>query len=270
MNQPFAPLTPQQQWQILAQAGQVLAGAVPPGWRQMRAEYRAAGRHVEVDVAVVGPDGVARPVPPPPPVVQLLGRLRAGMYQPGRGTWLAAVVVFDPGRPPQVDYVIDHEPRWRQVPPPIGFADELRFFPRAEEFVPAWLRERAQPRSEVDTLMRSPRVYDGLDSDGRPIVRREPLAPEERARVLAYLEAAPVVLAARSYAVDEFAPEEPPSVPLNFRTDGHWVWPGAVTHYLREHGVPPDPELVAHIRARGYVVPEVGEQARDRAVAAVT
>ena len=43
---------------------------------------------------------------------------------------------------------------------------------------------------------------------------------------------APVVLAARSNGDDAFAPGRTDVVPLNFRTDGSWVWPGAVAYYL--------------------------------------
>ncbi|WP_425388723.1 hypothetical protein [Amycolatopsis jejuensis] len=118
--------------------------------------------------------------------------------------------------------------------------------------------------------MRTPRVYDGLDDAGHPVVEREPLSPEERERVLAYLDDAPVILASRSNDTDAFDPSRTDVVPLNFRTDGRWVWPGAVAYYLRVHEIAPDPELVAHIRAAGFAVPEVGEPAQELAVEAVT
>ncbi|MFD0540822.1 hypothetical protein ACFQY7_50440 [Actinomadura luteofluorescens] len=44
-------------------------------------------------------------------------------------------------------------------------------------------------------------------------------------------------------------------MPLTFHTDGTWVWSGAVAYYLTEHGVPPEPDLVAHIRAAGSASP---------------
>ncbi|HKS45003.1 MAG TPA: ferredoxin [Amycolatopsis sp.] len=275
MSRPPRPLTPGQRLQLVGQIGQALTAAVPPGWRQLRTEYRAAGRHIEADVIVTGSDGVARPAPPPPPVVQLLGSLRAGMYQPGRGTWLGAVVVLDAVNPPRAEFTIDEEPRWRRLPPPVGFADELRFFPRAEEHIPGWLRRRAglSPGSSAlsgEGELRTPRVYDGLSESGRPVVNREALRPDERDRVLAYLETAPVVLAARTYDADAFDPGREPLVPLNFRTDGAWVWPGAVGYYLREHEVAPDPDLLAHLRSRQFVLPEVDESTRDRAITAIT
>ena len=273
MSQPPGPLRPDQQQEIVRQIGAVLTSQVPPGWRQLRVEYRAAGRHVEADLLVTGPDGLPRPGQPHPEAVRLLGVLRSGMYQPGFGTWLGAILVFEPAQPPDVDFVRpDLEPPFRQQPPPIGFQDELRFFPRADEHIPAWLRERAGLTPPVaDGEVRTPRIYDGVDASGKPLVRRRPLVPAEAERVLAYLDAAPVIQTSRSNGPDASAPERADAVPMNFRTDGAWAWPGAVAYYLREHGVPPDPDLVAHIRARRFTAPsEVPEPAKDLALAAIT
>jgi hypothetical protein len=284
MSQSSAPFGPEQQ-ELVGRLGRELLRVAPAGWRQIRAEYRAAGRHVEADVFVTGPDGVPRPVQPPVEVVQGFGQLRHAMYEPGRGTWLSAEYVIEPSGAYHVEFEPDVEPRWRRLPPPIGFQDELRFFPRADARIPDWWRQRAglppappapqpenapPPAGGDEGSMRTPRVYDGLDEGGRPVLNREPLPPAERDRVLAYLEAAPVVLAARSYDTDAFAPGQPPEVPMNFRTDGVWVWPGAVAYYLRKHDVPPDPELVAHIRGRGFDVPEVDDATRDLAVSTIT
>ncbi|MEU0535640.1 ferredoxin [Amycolatopsis tolypomycina] len=271
MTTPPVPLSPEQQQQLVNRIGHGLASLAPPGtWRQVRAEYRAAGRHIEADVVVTGQDGVPRAIQPPPELLQLLGTLRAGMYRPGAGTWLGAVLTVDPVRGVGADFELDREPQWRRTPPPIGFQDELRAFPRDGRNVPEWLRRRAAGPAEEEGV-RTPRIHDGLDAGGRPLVRRPPVAPAEAEQLLAYLDAAPVILASRSNGPDAFAPERTDAVPLNFRTDGVWAWPGAVAYYLREHGVPPDPELVAHIRARRYTAPgEVTEAATDLALAAIT
>ncbi|MFJ4658131.1 hypothetical protein ACIP5Y_43265 [Nocardia sp. NPDC088792] len=116
---------------------------------------------------------------------------------------------------------------------------------------------------------RMARVYDGRDAEGRPAISRPQLNPNIRTALLAYLESAPMVLAARSFDADEFAPGER-DVPLNFRTDGVWVWAGAVPHYLNKHGVPPEPELVQHIADRGYQIGQVDEPARQAAVRVIT
>ncbi|WP_278261861.1 hypothetical protein [Nocardia sp. AG03] len=119
------------------------------------------------------------------------------------------------------------------------------------------------------TDLRLSAPFDGRDSEGKPVVNRPPVDPQIRDRVLAYLEHAPVVLSARSYSADDFAPAER-DVPMNFQTDGVFVWPGAVPHYLRKYGLPPEPALVQHIVARGFTLGEVAEADRQRAVATVT
>jgi hypothetical protein len=54
---------------------------------------------------------------------------------------------------------------------------------------------------------------------------------------------------------------------MSFRTDGTWIWSEATTYYLEVHGLLPDPELAAHIRALGYAAPVVDGIARHRAMA---
>ncbi|SES31017.1 hypothetical protein SAMN04487818_11019 [Actinokineospora terrae] len=123
--------------------GREMVRAAGQGWTRVRAEYRSVGRHVEADLLVTGPDGVARPVRPPAEVVDGLARLRAGMYRPGRGTWIGAVYEIEPPGTFACEFDPDVEPTWRRVPPPVGFVDELRSFPRSEEFIPDWFRARA-------------------------------------------------------------------------------------------------------------------------------
>jgi hypothetical protein len=172
-----------------------------------------------------------------------------------------------------VAFTSSDEPRWRNVPPVIGFQDELRTFPRADERIPDWWRQRiGLPPLRVEEPqppLRTAHVYDGRDQTGRPTVNRPPVDPQLRDALLTYLEAAPVVLAARNLDLDEFAPGEQ-DVPLNFRTDGTWIWAGAVPHYLRKHGLPPEPALVQHILGRNFQIPQVDEATRDLAVSLIT
>jgi hypothetical protein len=287
MSQPATPLTEQEQNQLVKQIGRAMLPALPPGWQRVRAEYRAAGRHIEVDLAFAGPDGQWRPVRPPMDMVQLLGQLRTGMYEPVRGTWLSAVYEIEAPAAFSVDFNAEDEPRWRNAPPLIGFQDELRTFPRQDERIPEWLRQRLglpplptpvepepeQPAAPVQQAqegeLRTAHVYDGRDEEGRPVVNRQAIDRQLGDALLGYLEGAPVVLAARDLDVDEFVPTDR-DVPLNFRTDGAWIWAGAVPHYLRKHGLPPEPDLVEHIVARGFRLGEVDEATRERAVAMIT
>jgi hypothetical protein len=143
VTEPQPVMAQAEQDQLTRQVGRSLLTVAGEGWQRVRAEYRSAGRHIEVDVFVTGPDGAEHPVRPPQEVVEGLGRLRQGMYRPGRGTWLSGVYLLEPPSSFSAEFEPDAEPRWRRVPPPIGFADELKFFPRADENIPDWLRQRA-------------------------------------------------------------------------------------------------------------------------------
>ncbi|MEU0540325.1 hypothetical protein ABZ319_10675 [Nocardia sp. NPDC005978] len=117
--------------------------------------------------------------------------------------------------------------------------------------------------------MRLTPVYDGRDEHGRPFAHRPPVAPEVLDDLLHYLESAPLVLAARSFGEDEYAPADI-DVPLTFHTDGVWIWGGVVAHYLRKHGLAPHPELVTHIVNRSFEISTVGEETKSAAVRIIT
>ncbi|GAA3869661.1 hypothetical protein GCM10022243_38890 [Saccharothrix violaceirubra] len=260
MSRPDAPPNEQDQEQLVRRLGRAMLPALPPDWRRVRAEYRAAGRHIEVDLAFAGPDGQWRPIRPPMDVVRLFGELRVVMHTPDRGTWLSAVYEIEAPSAFAVDFNAEDEPRWRNAPPVIGFQDELRTFPRADDRIPDWLRERLglPPLRAVELRMAN--VYDGRDGEGRPVVNRTVLDPEVLEPLLVYLESAPVVVVAdEAPGVDEFVPDER-DVPPTFQTDGTWVWAGAVPHYLRKYGLPPDPELVGHVVALGFDLSDVDER----------
>ncbi len=55
-------------------------------------------------------------------------------------------------------------------------------------------------------------------------------------------------------------------VPLNFRTDGMWVWTHPSAYYAEKHRLEPDPGLLAHIRSNNHTVPDVGGVAVHRAL----
>ncbi|WP_424185221.1 hypothetical protein ACOBQX_25485 [Actinokineospora sp. G85] len=125
------------------EVGRALVRAAGQDWTHIRAEYRAAGRHIEVDLIIAGPDGAPRLARPPAEVVEGLGRIRRAMYRPGEGTWLSAIYEISPDGSYTWECEPNLEPVWRRVPPPIGFQDELRDHPRDEANTPDWLRARA-------------------------------------------------------------------------------------------------------------------------------
>jgi hypothetical protein len=126
---------------------------------------------------------------------------------------------------------------------------------------------RDEERSS-DTMNQPP--FDGSAPGGRPEVRRPDLPGTERHALVRHVEQAPIVLAARGYDSDVLAPERARNVPMTYHTDGTWIWPSAVGSYLRAHGVPPEPELPAHIRLGGFQIPDVADDVRSAAVSTIT
>ncbi|MFI6517275.1 glycohydrolase toxin TNT-related protein [Spirillospora sp. NPDC050679] len=279
----LAPLTlnPVEQMEILSDRLSVLLAARAPAlWERVSGHYQAAGGHVEFPpLAVRLADGRTRTWPAPRAAAVLLDRLRAGTHGFQGSTWSRIdfeVLYEDGGVRCRAAFTHDEEPDWGEPPSADDVRRELERFPR--DRVPEWMSrvlggvpEAAAPVAAPPGGVRKARVFDHLGPDGEgPSVSRPAVPQEEVERLAAYLRGAPVVLAARSYAPDQLDPARGDRVPLTFHTDGTWVWSGAVGYYLEEHGLPPEPDLVGHIRAAGFRVPEVDETAMDAANAAVT
>ena len=90
---------------------------------------------------------------------------------------------------------------------------------------------------------------------------------DEMQRVLDYLDGGEVLLGTEAQETDPFDESAGPVVPLSFRTDGWWIWTDAVAYFLRTYALSPDDALLAHIRDRGYLVPESDPVAEHRALA---
>lgn len=251
---------------LVKQIGLALLRAAPRDWKRITAGYRTVGRYHELDGEITLADGSVTKWVATHDIATLFGRLRAGMYREERGTWFNARYQLDAPASYNLEYDRE-EPNWNLLPPSQAYADELRMFPRTEENVPDWLMrrlaglgpERPGPRFRIA------RVFDGTGQSGRPIINRPELDVEEQDRILAYLGGAPVVLPGRGYDIDRLSATPDPAVPVAFHSDGTWIWPAAVNFYLQEYGVSPEQDLIEHIRASSYEVPEVGEDKRAAA-----
>ncbi|MBY8847887.1 TNT domain-containing protein [Saccharothrix sp. MB29] len=260
---------------ILGSVTTLLVQRLPGDWEQLWVDLRMIGSHLEAEVSGLTMYGSSFEWELPPEALPFFVQLRHGMAVPGRGTWFS--MKFHLVHPDTYSATFDREgePDWKQAPEPRHHVEELELYPRDDDAVPAWLRERAglttaTPEPAPGHAVHEAPVFDGLAADGAPVHHRPAVHPQERDAVLAYLEGAPVVLAARSYGQDALDPGAEPSVPLSFHTDGTWVWPGGVAHYLRAPHVPPVPQLVQHIRDNGYAVPAVTPEQEDAAAAVAT
>lgn len=103
-------------------------------------------------------------------------------------------------------------------------------------------------------------VLDGDDPARVPDVA-------ERARLLDYLLAAPVAITPDEASPDTVSPEGG-TFPDGVRTDGVWVWPDAVAHYLDRHGIAPPERFRAYLETRTGPPPHVDAATAHRALLA--
>ncbi|HEY5988161.1 MAG TPA: hypothetical protein VIV12_17570 [Streptosporangiaceae bacterium] len=92
--------------------------------------------------------------------------------------------------------------------------------------------------------------------------------PAQRDRLLEYLRGGAMVLLSTTRMRDVLYSGAPVAVPMNFRTDGEWIWADTVEYYLTHHGIVPDADLTAHIEARlaqGQTVPDTDHDTAVRA-----
>lgn len=89
---------------------------------------------------------------------------------------------------------------------------------------------------------------------------------DERELILRYLDAGTPVLITTAQIYDVIDRDRGRVVPMNFRTDGAWIWNDISSYYLRTYGFRPDRGLISHIRANGYEIPQVDGVAEYRAI----
>ena len=88
-------------------------------------------------------------------------------------------------------------------------------------------------------------------------------APEVRITdqklVAAYLEAGSTLIVAAGLDLDELDPSCGEVVPIGVASDGTLAWSIGLSYYVRNHGVVPPDELLAHIRAQDYNQPQLDQ-----------
>ncbi|HWD06645.1 MAG TPA: glycohydrolase toxin TNT-related protein [Amycolatopsis sp.] len=269
--QPTTQLNATEQDTLVKQIGLALLRAAPRDWRKVTVDYRAVGRYHELTGEIRTEDGSAQEWVATHDIATLFGRLRAGMYRDGRGTWFNARYQLDHPSSYNLEYNRE-EPAWRLAPPPQAYQDELRMFPRTEENVPEWLIRRLSGLGpeQPGPHFRIARIFDTIGPAGRPVINRPELDTAEQDRLLEYLDHAPVVVQDRGYDIDRLAQTPEATVPVAFHSDGQWIWPAAVNFYLRQYGVSPEADLVEHIRANGFKQPPVDDLALQGAAAYLT
>jgi hypothetical protein len=101
-------------------------------------------------------------------------------------------------------------------------------------------------------------VFDGADASAVPWFSPRRLRipePSRRRRLAEYFTQGHLVLRSPGRGPDPLDPGSGPVLPLNYRTDGVWIWSEALAYYLLQRGVAPELELLCHIEEQGYRLP---------------
>jgi hypothetical protein len=128
--------------QMIQDIGRVLLRMAPPGWRRIDLKVLMVSAGHDVALTMIMDDGTTSVVEPPAVIGEIAAELRARMYRPGEGTWFGMRYTLDPPSDFHVSYNFDFDPLWQ---PPIRadvFAEDVAAFPRDEEHIPGWLREK--------------------------------------------------------------------------------------------------------------------------------
>lgn len=134
-------LDPGQQNELLGEMTTQIVAAQPPGWREVRINYRHLGRVTDAEVGVVDAAGTTRLWDPSVEVWRMFQRLRGGMYRDGEGTWVGMSLKIEPPSRFSVVYNWTEKPAFPSWPSQEDFALELERFPRGEAYLPSWFRE---------------------------------------------------------------------------------------------------------------------------------
>lgn len=125
----------------------------------------------------------------------------------------------------------------------------------------------AEPAADIQLAQ----VFDGTDADAGPSFSPDhpELGADEADKVAGYLYGCEPLLMTAGLMDDVLDSSLVYSVPMSFRTDGHWIWNEASAYYAEEHQLAPDTGLLEHLRSNGYAPPAVTAVGLYRALLAL-
>lgn len=138
------------QQEILTEIGKEILSSAPDTWEEITYTVHAIVSYREEEMLVRHQGGELEKVGIPVGTAPRVSKLRAGMYQEGKGAWFSMeYTITRPGKfTTKFDY--ENEPEFIFKPSPENYTQEIKHFPRTGDETPPWLREMIRP-SEEDT-----------------------------------------------------------------------------------------------------------------------
>ena len=134
------------QGELIREIGTLIPQRVEGDWIELQLIDNRLSMVADGHLNVKFSDGTSGGAFPPLETSDLLDELRGVMYSQGSGTWFSAtfrVVREESGETSaNASFNYDEEPEWNFSVDPGQYAIDLEDFPRDEENIPDWLRER--------------------------------------------------------------------------------------------------------------------------------
>ncbi|WP_150243311.1 hypothetical protein [Nocardiopsis quinghaiensis] len=137
-------MTPVEQDEFLRRIGTDLLRAAPDDWVKLRLVYSGLGACETARFEVMFEGGRSTGCVPPLSVVEWMREMREGMYTAGTGTWYTAYYEVERPGGHRIRYDYENEPHFDEPRDDASYAFDLEHFPRDDEHVPDWLRERLE------------------------------------------------------------------------------------------------------------------------------
>ncbi|MDT0329223.1 hypothetical protein [Nocardiopsis lambiniae] len=160
-----APPGPMRRVEQAEETARVLLSVAPQGWREMVHRVVSVGGFSHETLSVVDADGAVSEAWIPRAVSDAVAGLKRACHRKGEGTWTSLEFTVAPSGRFGVSYDRDAEPTLPSGVAPVVFRQELERFPRDEEHVPGWWRERLEQARSVDV--------DALYAEYAELVARE-------------------------------------------------------------------------------------------------
>ncbi|WP_158581464.1 hypothetical protein [Actinomadura spongiicola] len=142
------PITPSEQEAVLRNVGSEILAAAPVGWTELGFRLVATAELARNSFEAKLEDGSTVHLSAPDTPRRRLQELRTKMYTQGKGTWFTAeYVIVRPGRY-SVNFDYDNEPNFGFEIDPLTYANEMKYFPRDEEYIPTWLSQKINEAEE--------------------------------------------------------------------------------------------------------------------------
>ncbi|WP_158566905.1 hypothetical protein [Actinomadura craniellae] len=137
-------IAPMEQDSILQNIGSALLGSAPNDWEEVHFRYNGLIDITTMSLEVTKMDGSQERLNPPDSAWQLTQDLRSGMYETRKGTWFSIHYIITRPARYSADFDYDNEPPFPFPVASGSFALDLQYFPRDDEHIPEWLRQKLE------------------------------------------------------------------------------------------------------------------------------